>query len=276
MARRVPGIIRRLKRTGAAGVVTVAVFYGLWYWQERDYVERLSWMGVPQAQQWYAWQTLNRTLRHQGFLIGWSDLRANPLWSTYRLTPVEGVSVEPRPGHFESDWRILWPAGPDEYTGSGYDRGHMAPNYAIAAVHGREAQLDTFLMSNISPQRPDLNRRVWQRLEAEVIENFTERLGTLWVTTGPIFDDRITRMASWIEIPDAFYKILVAPGDGRTPVRMLAFIVPQGVRGDEPLERFVVSVNEVEARTGLDFFSELPEEAERALEARIRPWDWGL
>lgn len=276
MARRGPGIAGRLKRTGVAGVVTAVVLYGLWYWQERDYVDRMSWMGVPQAQQWHEWKTLNRTLRYRGFLVGWSDLRANPLWSTYRLEPVGAVSVGPRPGHFESDWRILWPAGPEAYTGSGFDRGHMAPNYAIAAVHGRDAQLDTFLMSNISPQRPALNRRVWQRLEETAIEEFAGRLGRLWVITGPIFDERITRMASWIEIPDAFYKILVAPGDGGTPVRMLAFIVPQSVSGDEPLARFVVSVDEVEARTGLDFFSDLPDEAERALEARIRTRDWGL
>lgn len=276
MARRRPGLFGRLRRMSGVGLLVTAVMYGLWYWQERDYWSQMSWMGTPRVQVWYDWKTINRTLRNHGFLTGWSDLRGNPLWTMYRLDRTGHPSIGERPGHFSEDWRTLWPVTSDDYTGSGYDRGHQAPNYAIAAVHGRRGQLDSFLMSNISPQRPDLNRRVWQRLEEVVVDHFAERFGTVWVTTGPVFDDHITRMASLIEIPDAFYKIVVAPGNGTTPPKMLAFIVPQSVRGNEPLDRFLVSIDEIETRTGFDFFSQLPNDLAASLESRINTQGWGL
>ncbi|MFC0267730.1 DNA/RNA non-specific endonuclease [Kushneria aurantia] len=269
-------MIARLRRTGVAGILITAVLYGLWYWQERDFRAQMSWMGTPQAQQWYDWKTLHRTLRNDGFLTGWSDLRANPLWTLYRLDPIANPRVGERPDAFHDDWRTFWPVTSDDYSGSGFDRGHMAPNYAIAAVHGRSAQRDSFLISNVSPQRPKLNRRLWRRLEEVVIDDFAPRLGTLWVTAGPIFDADIRRLPSLIEIPDAFYKILVAPGYGGGPTRMLAFIVPQSVQGSEPLSRFVVSVDEVENRTGLDFFAVLPDRIESVLESGVDTSGWKL
>ena len=56
--------------------------------------------------------------------------------------------------NFQAD-RTLWPVDTDSYSGSG-DRGHLAPNYAIAVMG---VKIDTFLMSNITPQRPNLNRQ---------------------------------------------------------------------------------------------------------------------
>lgn len=266
-------LIRRCSRLGGIGFVFATVVGGLWYWQELDYREQMSWMGVPEAQEMLDWRTFNRVLRNDGFLVGWSDLRANPLWVTYRLTHVDTSRHLPRPSGFQRDWRSLWPVESSDYTNSGYDRGHMAPNYAIAQVYGRAAQLDTFKMTNVSPQRPDLNRKVWQRLEEVVIDRFVPRFGTVWVVTGPVFDNEIRRMRSLIEIPDAFFKIIVVPSP---QPKALAFIVPQNVTGNEPLDRFLVSIDEVEIRTGLDFFHKLPEEMAHRLESRIDPDGWEL
>lgn len=274
MRRRISRWRRSLRQMGV-GLVFVVISSGLWYAQEQEYRDQLSWMGVP------TWESLHptrvhRVLRNDGFLVGWSDVRVNPLWVSYVLHAVEEPRAGPRPD-FQRDWRTLWPIAADSYFGSGYDRGHLAPNYAIAVVHGREAQRQTFLMSNISPQRPDLNRRLWQRLEAAVIDHFVPRFGTVQVITGPVFPERfvdnVFNRVGLVEVPEAFYKILLVPGD--EPLA-LAFIMPQEVRGDEPLDRYLVSINEVEARTGLNFFPNLPEvEAER-LEGSVRIQGWGL
>jgi endonuclease G len=253
----------------------VAVGSGLWYSQEREVRDQLSWMGVPE------WQALtpthlHRVLRNDGFLLGWSDLRVNPLWVSYLLTEVDDAALGPRP-EFRRDWRALWPIATDSYFGSGYDRGHLAPNYAIATVHGREAQQQSFLMSNISPQRPNLNRRLWQRLEEVVIDHFVPRFGVLQVITGPVFPERFLDNAfnrvGLVEVPEAFYKIIVVPAE--SPMA-LAFIMPQAVRGDEPLDDFLVSIDEVEARTGLDFFPRLPEDVAQSLEGRVVTDGWGI
>ncbi len=262
-------------RRFAITLLFVAVGTGLWYAQERELRDGLVWMGVP------TWQepsplSLHRVLRNDGFLVGWSDLRVNPLWVGYRLHAVEDPGAGPRPD-FRRDWRTLWPIAPDSYFGSGYDRGHLAPNYAIAAVHGRTAQRDTFFMSNMTPQRPDLNRRLWQRLEEVVIDHFVPRFGEVQVIAGPAFPehflDNLLNRVGFVEVPEAFYKIIVVPGE--TP-RALAFLMPQEVRGDEPLDDYLVTIDELEARTGLDFFPRLPEAAAEALEGEVATRGWGL
>ena len=63
---------------------------------------------------------------------------------------------------------------PDDYTRTGYDRGHMAPNYLIATRYGKVAQRETFLMSNIVPQTPELNRGPWRILEEKGIDELTK------------------------------------------------------------------------------------------------------
>ena len=265
---------RRVRRFGITALFVV-VTTGLWHFQERELRDGLSWQGVT------TWQDLtplsfHRVLRNDGYLLGWSDVRVNPLWVSYLLQEVDNPRAGPRPG-FQRDWRALWPIAPDSYFGSGYDRGHLAPNYAIAAVHGGEAQRDTFLMSNMSPQRPALNRRLWQRLEEVVIDHFVPRFGTLQVITGPVFPasfrDNVLNRVGLVEVPEAFYKILVVPGEAP---RALAFLMSQDVSGDEPLDDFLVSIDMLEARTGLNFFPQLSEAAAAALEAEVQTAGWGL
>lgn len=265
---------RQLRNLGVL-LLFVLVAGGLWLWQEWEVRERLSWMGLP------TWDTpglasLHRVLRNDDVLIGWSDFRVSPLWVSYRLHDVGEGGIGPRPD-FRQDWRTLWPVEPDSYAGSGYDRGHLAPNYAIALVHGREAQLDTFLMSNITPQRPDLNRRLWQRLEEVVIDHFVPRFGALRVVTGPVFPadlfPHVLRRVGLTQVPTAFYKILVVPSERP---RALAFLMPQTVHGNEPLDRYLVSIDEIEVRTGLDFFPRLPDTMEHRLEDSVRTQGWQL
>lgn len=263
---------RRLVRGVGISLVFAVVGSGLWYWQERDVRDRLSWMGVPEWQT-TSWQGFHRVLRNDGFLVGWSDIRVSPLWVSYRLHETEDAPIGDRPDGFERDWRSLWPVTSGQYTRSGYDRGHLAPNYAIARVYGRDAQLDTFRMTNIAPQRPDLNRRVWQRLEEVVMDDFLPRFGRIQVLTGPVFDAHFMHRIGFTQVPAAFYKIIVVPDEHP---RALAFMVPQTVHGNEPLDRFLVSIDELEARTRLDFFPRLPEAVETPLEAHIETRGWAL
>lgn len=273
MARRQQrGLLGQIARSSKVGLIFVVVLSGLWYWHEGDVRDRLSWMGVPEWQ-WNDWRGWNRVLRNDGFLVGWSDLRAEPVWVGYALSRVDNPHSLPRPDNFQSDWRSLWPISSDDYTRSGYDRGHLAPNYAMSVVHGREGQMASFLMTNITPQRPKLNRQLWQRLEEAVIDDFVPRFGGVWVVTGPVFDDQLLHRVGFSQIPVGFYKILVVPG--KTP-RALAFFMPQDVSGNEPLARFLVTIDEIEARTGLDFFPQLADPIERHMEGRVDTGGWGL
>jgi endonuclease G len=239
----------------------------------------LLYQGAPQAISAKNSDTWFRILRNEGFILGYSDLRGNPLWVMYALTDSE--TNEPplkRPSRFETDWRSLNRLSHDSYQKSGYDRGHMAPNYAISRLYGRAGQMDSFLMTNITPQKPNLNQKLWQRLEEAEIKQFAKLFGKVWVITGPVFSGSVERLPSdWkVEIPDAFYKIYLTEAAPGKPARALAFLMPQNVSGKEPLAQFVTNIDTIEAQTGLDFFSELEDDTEVILEAAIEPQPWNL
>ncbi|HOT29574.1 MAG TPA: DNA/RNA non-specific endonuclease [Candidatus Ozemobacteraceae bacterium] len=220
-------------------------------------------------------------LRNQGYVAGYSDFRQNPLWVGYSL---EGSAKGPagkRPSKFETDPRTQSRVRHEEFTSTGYDRGHLAPNAGIAARLGFEAQKETFLLTNIVPMEPDLNRRVWQKLERLESDVWAPRFGKVWILTGPVFDDDRQllgeandrdRSRSRVEIPDAFYKIVIDE-DGRD-VRVLPFLVPQNVRGTETPRQFLTSIDRIEQLTGLDFLWALNDPHEDAIEKMVPSNIW--
>lgn len=205
-------------------------------------------------------------LENSCYFSGYSEKRKNPIWVAYRLDAHKGQNKLSRPGKFLTDFRTKSKVNSNVYAKTGYDRGHLCPNSAIAARYGKKGQMETFLMSNICPQRPELNRKVWERLE-RLEEGYANKFGGIWVITGPIFNQHVELMNYQIEIPDSFYKILIDEDKGR--VRVLPFIVPQSVSGKEILNDFLTSVDEIERRTGLDFFSPMDDEYEDRLESYI-------
>ncbi|EKD81492.1 MAG: DNA/RNA non-specific endonuclease [uncultured bacterium] len=220
----------------------------------------MAYGGLPQT----ATQTKLLVLHNIGFYAAYCDDRRSPLWVAYRLDAKDFEHKLSRPKSFKIDTRTLSRVDPKEYAKSGYDRGHMAPNSAIATRYGRDAQLETFYMSNIVPQTPELNRRVWQRLE-KLEEEYANNRGTIWVIAGPVFDEHIKTIGNNIEVPDAFYKIIV--DEEQEGIKTLAFLIPQTVTGKEPIENFLTSIDEIEKLTGLDFFWPLSDEPEKRLES---------
>lgn len=271
-------LIRLLWRNPAALLLILLSSAG-WYGYEYQIARpAMVFQGVPQTSDWRQVNSWFRVLRNNGFILGYSDLRGNPLWVMYSLHPVEdnGQNLR-RPRHFSADWRGLDRVSHESYSGSGYDRGHMAPNYAMSRLYGAAAQADSFLMTNITPQKANLNQKWWQRLESVEIDHFARRFGQVWVVTGPIFDDSIERLKSaWqVEIPDAFYKIYVTqPEPGK--LAALAFLVPQTVHGKEPLDDYLSNIDTIEAKTGLDFFPDLDDTVEAQLEASKDATVWQL
>lgn len=254
----------------------VALIGGAWYFYEVEVARpQMAWMGIPRAVDRTNPNGWTRVFRNHGFMLGYSDLRGNPLWVIYALTPpaVDAPHLK-RPSHFRVDWRSFNRIAHEDYGGSGFDRGHLAPSHGIGLVYGEQGQADSFLMTNVTPQKPDLNQKLWERLEEVELDHFAKQFGKIWVVTGPIFDPPLERLRSaWrVEVPDACYKIIIAP-DSR---QALAFIMPQTVRGNEPLDHYVTSIDAVEKRTGLDFFHQLDDAAENKLEAQVDPAPWRL
>lgn len=273
-----------VKLSLAAGLVAA-----LWYGVETQVLRpAMSVEGVPKFRELDAdvdWsdRLTQRVFRNQAYMVGYSEKLGNPLWVSYEVLALpEKVTRLPRPDYFKSDWRSTrcWLVLPciehDDYTQSGYDRGHLAPNHVIATRYGQQAQHETFLMTNITPQAPNLNRRAWQRLEEISANYFAERFAPFQVITGPIFDAKPRHLPGYkfIAIPKSFYKIFVKPSQAGEAPKVLAFIIPQEVKGNEDLSQFLVSIRDIEQQTGLDFLHQLDDGIETYVETLIDPQSW--
>ena len=214
-----------------------------------------------------------RVLKNTGYVAGYSEALENPVWVAYRVNDVDVLkSPAPRPERFEVDERTAARVSPEAYTRSGYDRGHLAPNYAIVTRYGETAQRETFLMSNIVPQRHALNAGLWKEMEMRIATSYPGRFGEVWVVAGPVFGARPARLSNGTAVPEAFYMIVIDESAGR--VRAQAFLFPQETAAGGKLERFLVSIDDVERRTGLDFVAELEDGAEAMLEAKRAQGVW--
>jgi endonuclease G len=214
-----------------------------------------------------------RVLKNRAYVVGYCDELKNPAWVAYRLVNVPGdPEVGERPPGFDTDRRTVARVTQQDYTGSGYDRGHLAPNFGIAHCFGREAQLETFLMSNIVPQKHGMNAGPWKKLELREALNYTGRFEEVWIIAGPLFHGEQKRMKSGVPIPNACYKIQVDEHEGK--LRMQAFIMSQDVAENASLSVMLTTVDEVEKLSGLDFFPDLPDDVEEKLEAATPTRVW--
>ena len=207
------------------------------------------------------------------FVIGWSDSLRHPVWVAYHVVKDAKHKAGKRPG-FVKDASLPAAPAPADYTKSGYDRGHMAPNYAIATRYGTEAQKKTFAMSNVAPQTPALNRGVWRDVEHRIADLWTARYGEIWVVVGCIspMENGKSIGGTGIDIPVSYYQIIIAQ-EGMN-VRALAVLFPQTVPWNAWAARNIVTIEELEEMTGLDFNPELPGFIQRPLESELPSRLW--
>ena len=212
----------------------------------------------------------DQMIDRSGFALGYSKSRRQALWVSYILTAEHLNSPQvKRSNKFRPDPLLKFtPVRPQQYNRTGFDRGHLAP--ASDMTYSHETMEQSFYMTNISPQLPACNRGIWKRIETQ-IRAWARQESRLYVITGPVFTGESRFMKNTdISIPDAFYKVAL---DMTPPMKMIAFLVPNRA-SKKPIRSFVVTVDEVEAITGMNFFSNLDDPVENELEktADITGW----
>jgi endonuclease G len=204
------------------------------------------------------------------FFLCHSASRRVPVWVGYELKPEHLRRLTTRPSRFRHDAQLAGPKADDsDYRGSGFSRGHMAP--AADFAWSEQALRATFLLSNAVPQYQRTNAGRWAQLEAAV-RRIAAASDAVYVFTGPIFEGPNTEVigSGQVAVPSHTYKVILAlKGDLK---RMYAAIVPNAAGVSEPLNRLAATVEDVERRSGLDFFSALEDSEERHLESSWRPF----
>ena len=199
-------------------------------------------------------------------------------WSAYCLTAENLIKNASRSDDFRSDPAIsTGSATPEDYKKTGYDRGHLSP--AADFAFDKNAMSETFYMTNMSPQTGGFNRGIWKDLESTVRE-WAKKFGRVYVVSGPVLEKNAGDYKSIgnnaVSVPEFYYKVILAPlyeddSDRNTPedakaVAAIGFILPNQKCTDS-FFNYAMSIDQVEKRTGLDFFSELDDPAEEAAEA---------
>ncbi len=207
------------------------------------------------------------------FIIGWSPKLRHPAWVAYHVPREAKFETGKRPS-FQRDKSVSNCPLSGAYDRSGYDRGHMAPNYAIATRFGAAEQRKTFLMSNIAPQSPSLNRGIWRELERRIADLWTARWGEIWVIVGSISDSNETLSGTDIDVPTQYYAVVVCQEN--LDIRAFAVLFDQSIPWHSWPTRYLLTIDELEDRTGLDFLPDLPDFIQRPLEAELPSRLWPI
>lgn len=205
---------------------------------------------------------------HSYFTLSYNEKHEQANWVHYKLTPSFLNGNTARTDKFLRDPKVSTSsAGPNSYRGSGYDRGHLAP--AGDMKFNSISMSESFYMSNISPQDPSFNRGIWKKLES-LVRAWGEE-SEIYVTTAGILNSNNLGSVgiNSVTIPAKFYKVIYSP----SKQKMIGFVL-NNRKSYNALSTFVVSVDSIEELTGIDFYSDLPDEIENKLESEISKSRW--
>ena len=214
----------------------------------------------------------HQVISYTQFTLSYNEEHEQADWVAYELTDDEAAMQRDRCDCFKSDQQVTTgSASKDDYTSTGFDKGHLCP--AADNNMSEQANDESFLMSNMSPQLPGFNRGIWEDLEQWVRQQAMIRTN-IYVVVGPVFKNNLGKIGTnEVTIPGYFYKVLLR-FDGTVP-KTIAFLLPQiGCTGE--LKDYIVTVNTIESLTGLDFFPELEPSIENKAESQYEPSKWGL
>src|SRR5262249_48044863 len=161
---------------------------------------------------------------------------------------------------------------PADYTGSGFDRGHMCPHSDRTKTN--ESSDATFLMTNMVPQSPQNNQKAWNQLEIYCRDLVQNQNKVCYIVDGPEGKGGVGRNGfrtktpnGKVTVPAKTWKVVLGPDHDVAPpparaagrhVRVIGVLVPNGARVGFEWAGFRVPVKEIEDLTGYTFFSDVP------------------
>ena len=216
--------------------------------------------------------TTGQIVHHANYSLSYSEKHEQAEWVAYELKANHLSSKKHKRPYFILDTAVSTTAAHwRNYKKSGFDKGHLCP--AGDRKFSKEAHDETFLTSNISPQRHQFNAGIWNKLEQQT-RYWAKKNNGVFVITGGVLEDNLTTIGSEdVAVPNFFYKIILDNTKGT--IKVLAFLVPHK-NSREPLYNFVVSVDAIEALTGINFFAELEDGLEERLEASSSYKNWSF
>lgn len=194
-------------------------------------------------------------ISYSGFTVSYNHSTLIPDWVAYKLTADElETRYTSQSSSFSKDMNIRGrQASREDYSHSGWDKGHMAPKADMR--WSEKSYWESFYFTNICPQNHELNGGDWNTLENK-IRGWAEKYGRVYVVCGPIVGQGSygTIGRARVQVPDAFFKALLVPDDGS--FKSVAFVFPNNGKHHR-LAEYECSVDELETLIGRNLFAAL-------------------
>ena len=223
----------------------------------------------------YGMPAADQVMYNRHYVLGYSYYFRQAKWAIEIIDPdFQGLE---RSDSYRPDYRIpeVFRADLVDYLHSGYDRGHL-----VASANQRETELqnsETFLLSNMSPQKPQFNRRIWGELEIAIRNlDSKSRILETYVICGPVFyfDRSVECIGAGdsnevsIPIPHAYFKSILTENNKGT-LNMWSFLMPNE-ESDEPLDSFLVPTTLIEKLAGINLWEKLVGKKINREKSRVR------
>lgn len=189
-----------------------------------------------------------------GYQLFYRPATRTPVWVAEHIERQEVTGKSEREGQFRQDPSVPQDnqATLDDYVGSGYARGHMAPAGNFRS-DDREVR-ESFFLTNVIPQVQKCNNSgVWRTIE-KVTRDWAIYYGELYVVTGPIYTNNIIEfIGTGVRVPSGMYKVVYNPGRNE----VISFVVPNTELCGAKPKQFVKTLKEVEELTQTVFFPKI-------------------
>jgi endonuclease G len=216
------------------------------------------------------------------YCLSYNNSKHNPNWVSWRCG-IEWLGSAARQDNFRADTTLpagWYECGPSEFSGSGFDRGHMCPSAdRTSSVADNSA---TFLMTNMVPQAPNNNEITWNNLE-DYCRSLVSSGNELYIISGGYGQGGTgssgyeTTVGSGTWVPNETWKVIVVLPVGSndasrvtTSTRVIAVLMPNDQTcNTKPWGNYRVSVDQIESLTGFDFLSQVPVSIQAVIEANV-------
>ena len=212
------------------------------------------------------------------YVVSYNGSRKVPNWVSWELN-TSYLGSTARQDDFRPD-DTFPPSEPQaqltDYSGSGFDRGHMCPSADRTLTVTANSQ--TFYLTNMVPQSANNNRGPWEKLEAE-LRTIAQGGKELFIISGGVYSSSSTTIGTGVSVPDKTFKVAVVldavgqgPANVTTSTRVIAVMMPNSdslIGLNDPWRNFRVSVDAIEAATGDDFLSDVDPAVQAVIEARV-------
>jgi len=201
----------------------------------------------------YGWATSATKLQpicRQGYFVAYDPTVKIPSYVMYTLTPPQALGCVERTNAFAEDQSIQNGPRPDDYDGTGYDRGHMSPDGDLS--WDQQVEYESFLMTNMTPQAGSLNRGIWKLLETSVRGWAVQRNQSFTITSGSLYANSDLRIGNGVIVPHGYYKIVINNQTKEVAAWAFPHVAPYPNLGND-LTKFRMPVAQLQQQAKIKF-----------------------